>query len=67
MDIEKILTTGIPDLAPVYGGLRGRTLSSPKQYHAWKMLVEAGITQVIDLRADYASNTYPDRCKDFGR
>ena len=66
MDIEKILATGIPDLAPVYGGVRGRTLSSPKQYHAWKRLVEAGITQVIDLRADYASNTFPDRCKDFG-
>ena len=31
LDVEKVLSTGIPGLAPVYGGFRGRTLSSTKQ------------------------------------
>ena len=30
MDTEKILSTHIPDLVQVYGGFRGRTLSSAK-------------------------------------
>lgn len=28
LDIERILQTKIPDIAPVYGGVRGRTISS---------------------------------------
>lgn len=28
LDVEKILATNIPDIHPVYGGDRGRTLSS---------------------------------------
>lgn len=62
LDVEKILSTGIPDLAPVYGGFRGRTLSSTKQLHAWKTMMEAGINQVIDLRADYTSDFYSELC-----
>lgn len=62
LDVEKILSTGIPDLAPVYGGFRGRTLSSTKQLHAWKTMMEAGINQVIDLRADYTSDFYNELC-----
>ena len=27
MDIERILSIQIPDIAPVYGGVRGRTIS----------------------------------------
>ena len=62
LDVEKILSTGIPDLAPAYGGFRGRTLSSTKQLHAWKTMMEAGINQVIDLRADYTSDFYSELC-----
>ena len=66
LDVEKILSTGIPDLAPVYGGFRGRTLSSTKQLHAWKTMMEAGINQVIDLRADYTSDFYSELCRKSG-
>ena len=66
LDVEKILSTGIPDLAHVYGGFRGRTLSSTKQLHAWKTMMEAGINQVIDLRADYTSDFYNELCRKSG-
>lgn len=66
LNVEKILSTGIPDLAPVYGGFRGRTLSSTKQLHAWKTMIEAGINQVIDLRADYTSDFYSELCRKSG-
>jgi hypothetical protein len=56
MIIERIMQTKIPDLVPVYGGVRGRTMSSRHQVHTWKVLVEAGIKQVIDLRQDYKSD-----------
>ena len=66
LDVEKILSTGIPDLASVYGGFRGRTLSSTKQLHAWNTMMEAGINQVIDLRADYTSDFYNELCRKSG-
>lgn len=62
LNVEKILSTGIPDLAQVYGGFRGRTLSSTRQLHAWNTMIESGITQVIDLRADYSSDFYSELC-----
>ena len=52
MNIERVLLTKIPDLTPVYGGIRGRTMSSRHQAYAWKALAEAGVRQVIDLRQD---------------
>lgn len=66
LDVERIMATKIPDLAQVYGGFRGRTLSSPRQFHAWKAMVESGIKQVIDLRADYSSDFYSELCKQSG-
>ncbi len=66
LDMDKALATGIPDIHPAYGGLRGRTLSSSRQLHAWKTLVEAGLKQVIDLRADYNSNFYSELCGKTG-
>lgn len=66
LDVERILATEIPDLAQVYGGFRGRTLSSTRQLHAWKTLVESGISQVIDLRADYSSDFYSELCERSG-
>lgn len=65
-DVDRIMATGIPDLAPVYGGFRGRTLSSAKQLPAWKTLLESGICQIIDLRADYKSDFYRDLCEKSG-
>ena len=66
MDIESILSTHIPDIAPVYGGVRGRTISSYKQAYAWKTIVAAGLKQVIDLRKDYSSDRYPELCHQYG-
>ena len=66
LDIKRALDTNIPDIHPAYGGLRGRTLSSSRQLYAWKTLVEAGLKQVIELRADYKSDLYKDLCEKSG-
>lgn len=66
LDIESIMSTGIPDLAQVYGGFRGRTLSSTRQLHAWTTMIKSGINQVIDLRADYSSDFYSELCQQSG-
>lgn len=65
-NIEQIIQTGIPDIAPVYGGVRGRTISSHKQAYAWKSIVAAGLRQVIDLRKDYSADRYPELCRQYG-
>lgn len=66
LDIERVIQTGIPDITPVYGGVRGRTLSSHKQAYAWKTVVDAGLKQVIDLRKDYSADRYPELCRLYG-
>lgn len=66
LDVERILATKIPDLAQVYGGFRGRTLSSPRQLPAWNTMIKSGIKQVIDLRADYSSDFYSELCQSSG-
>ena len=66
LDVERIMATNIPDLAQVYGGFRGRTLSSTRQLHAWNTMIESGITQIIDLRADYSSDFYSELCQHSG-
>ena len=66
LDIERIIQTGIPDIAPVYGGVRGRTISSHKQAYAWKTVIAAGLKQVIDLRKDYSADRYPELCRQYG-
>ena len=66
LDVERIVSTGIPDLAQVYGGFRGRTLSSTRQLHAWNTMIKSGISQIIDLRADYSSDFYSELCQRSG-
>lgn len=66
LDIEKILKTGIPDIAPVYGGVRGRTMSSLHQSFAWPIIKEAGIHTVIDLREDGVYSRLSDLCSKYG-
>ena len=66
MDIESVLQTKIPDLTPVYGGVRGRTLSSSHQAYAWRAMKEAGLKQVIDLRQDYMGDRYKNDCEKNG-
>lgn len=66
MNKYRVLQIVIPDMAIVYGGVRGRTLSSRHQAHAWKAMVEAGIKQVINLRQDYKGDKYKEECLSHG-
>ena len=63
IDIERIIQTGIPDIAPVYGGVRGRTMSARHQAYAWPIIREAGVKMYIDLREGDKSNRLPNLCQ----
>lgn len=60
MNIDRLILARIPDIAAVYGGARGRTMSSKHQRYAWPALVEAGVKRVIDLRGMDKSGMMPD-------
>ena len=66
MNYTRLQQTRIPDLAPVYGGARGRTLSSKHQLYAWRALQEAEVTTVIDLRERDKSDRLPLLCEQYG-
>ena len=66
LDIERLIQTGIPDIAPVYGGVRGRTMSSRHQAYAWPALKEAGVKTIIDLREMDKSDKLPYLCQYHG-
>lgn len=66
LDLEKISELNIPDFAPVYGGVRGRTMSSRYQSFAWPTIREAGIQTIIDLREDGIYSRLKDQCQKFG-
>jgi len=63
IDIESIIQTRIPDIAPVYGGVRGRTMSARHQAFAWPIIKEAGVKTYIDLREGDKSNRLPNLCQ----
>ena len=66
INIERIIKTGIPDIAPVYGGVRGRTMSSRHQAYAWPAIKEAGVKTIIDLREMDKSDKLPYHCNYHG-
>lgn len=66
LDLDKILTSGIPDIATVFGGVRGRTMSSKQQYYAWPIIKEAGVRTIIDLREDDLHSRLKGLCDKFG-
>lgn len=66
LDIDKIAALNIPDFAPVYGGVRGRTMSSRYQSFAWPTILEAGIKTIIDLRRDGVYSRLSELCKTYG-
>lgn len=65
LNLKKLMTLDIPDFAPVYGGVRGRTLSSPRQRFAWSTVKECGIRTIIDLRADGINTHLSALCEKF--
>ncbi len=66
MYVDRLIKAKIPDIAAVYGGVRGRTMSSKHQRYAWPALVEAGVKTVIDLRAADKSDRLPELCAEYG-
>ncbi|MCK8621039.1 hypothetical protein [Prevotella sp. E13-27] len=66
INIERIMRTQIPDIAPVYGGVRGRTMSSRHQAYAWPAIKEAGVKTIIDLREMDKSDKLPYLCQYHG-
>lgn len=66
MNYARLAQTHIPDLAPVYGGARGRTMSSRHQAYAWRALQEAGISTIIDLREQDKTQRLPALCDEYG-
>lgn len=65
MNFARLQQTRIPDLAPVYGGARGRTMSSRHQAYAWRALKEAGVTTIIDLREKDHTDRLPALCEEY--
>jgi len=66
MNYERLQLTHIPDLAAVYGGARGRTMSSRHQAYAWRALQEAGVKTIIDLREKDKTERLPALCDEYG-
>lgn len=66
VDVEMMQKLDIPDFATVYGGVRGRTMSSVHQMYAWPKIIEAGIRTVIDLREDGIYTRLKSLCDKYG-
>ena len=66
MNYARLQQTKIPDLAPVYGGARGRTMSSRHQAYAWRALQEASVKTIIDLREKDKTERLPALCEEYG-
>ncbi|MCC8071032.1 MAG: hypothetical protein LIO90_04430 [Bacteroidales bacterium] len=66
LDIDSIMSTGIPDIATVYGGVRGRTMSSRHQSKAWPVIIQSGVKIIIDLREDGINSRLSGLCKLYG-
>lgn len=63
LDIPKISRLGIPNFYITnYNGIRGESLSSPKNRRFLKPLKNCGVTSIIDLREKYASNQFEELC-----
>lgn len=50
----------------VYGGFIGEKLSQDSPETAWRKLQKLGVTQLIDLRYNYNSEKFKDRCEEYG-
>lgn len=66
VDVDMLQKLDIPDFATVYGGVRGRTMSSVHQTYAWPKIIEAGIKTVIDLREDGIRSRLKSMCDKYG-
>ena len=63
MNTELILNTGIQNIATVYGGVRGTTLSSRHNMRHWQTVVDSGIRTIIELRDEDHSDRLCRMCE----
>ena len=66
MNTELILNTGIQNIATVYSGVRGTTLSSRHNMRHWQTVVDSGIRTIIELRDKDHSDRLCRMCEIFG-
>ena len=66
MNTELILSTNIQNIATVYGGVRGTTLSSRHNICHWQTVVDSGIQTIIELREDDHSDRLCRLCEQYG-
>lgn len=50
----------------IYGGFIGEELSQDSPAEVWAALRRLGVTQIIDLRHNYGSETFKSRCMEYG-
>lgn len=66
MNTELLLNTGIQNIATVYGGVRGTTLSSRHNMRHWQTVVDSGIRTIIELRDEEHSDRLCRMCEMSG-
>lgn len=66
MNTELILSTNIQNLATVYGGVRGTTLSSRHNMRYRQTVVDSGIRTIIELRDEDHSDRLCRMCEIYG-
>ena len=66
MKTELVLSTNIQNIAAVYGGVRGTTLSSRHNMRHWQTVVDSGIRAIIELRDEGHSDRLCRMCETYG-
>ena len=66
MTTELILNTNIQNIAAVYGGARGTTLSSRHNMRHWQAIVDSGVRTIIELRDADHSDRLCKMCETYG-
>ena len=66
MKTELVLSTNIQNIATVYGGVRGTTLSSRHNMRYWQTVVDSGIRTTIELRDEDHSDRLCRMCETYG-
>ena len=66
MNINQLINTGIQNIATVYGGVRGTTLSSRHNMRYWQTVVDSGVRTIIELRNEDHSDRLCRMCEMYG-
>ena len=66
MNTELILNTNIQNIAAIYGGARGTTLSSRHNIRHWQTIVDSGVRTIIELRDADHSDRLCRMCEAYG-